>query len=69
MYFSIGLVTIPTTVLTYMIIKYFAVENSVYLLIILYYLYFFSTIFLWVAGATDPGILERNYVSYMGKIF
>ena len=62
MFFSISLATMPTALLTFILIK--TVEMSIYIPIILlmYYFYFFSSIFLFIAGATDPGILERNLV-------
>jgi hypothetical protein len=62
MIFSIILVSLPTGTLTYLMIKNLELAVYIPLLFAMYYFYLFSTIFLFVAGASDPGIFERNYV-------
>jgi palmitoyltransferase ZDHHC9/14/18 len=61
MIYSILLVTLPTSVLTFIILKTLTVAGYITNIFILYYFYLFGTIFLVVAGSTDPGIFERNF--------
>jgi hypothetical protein len=68
MLFSVILVTIPTVLLNYILIRTLDMQVYIPLIIILYYFYLFSTIFLCLAGTSDPGIFERNYVSNMNNL-
>jgi hypothetical protein len=63
MFFSITLITIPTVILTFIYVEALYPYQYIPIISIMYYLYFFSTIALFVAGASDPGIFERNNVS------
>jgi hypothetical protein len=63
MFFSIVLVTIPAITMNIVMIKNLDMEVFTPLLIILIYFYFFSVGILFLAGITDPGIMERNLVN------
>jgi hypothetical protein len=59
MFVSFILFTIPTVFLNYLIINNIE-KISMIAFMVLYYLYLSCTIFLILAGTSDPGIFERN---------
>ena len=62
MFFSILLVILPTIGMNIVLVNTLKVEVYTPMLLLLYYLFLFSTVVLFLAGATDPGIMERNLV-------
>jgi hypothetical protein len=69
MLFSVVLVTLPTLTMNIVMVKTLDMEAFTPLLILLYYFYFFSAGILFLAGITDPGIMERNLVKNRIKIY
>ena len=63
MIFSIILISVPTAILTFVFMNSFDIIGSPICVIMMYYFYLFSTVFLFIAGSTDPGIFERKYVN------
>ena len=60
-FFIFALIPGSPALLTYLIINNIQKISPIPIMI-LYYLYLASTIFLILAGTTDPGIFERRYV-------
>ena len=63
MIYSIILITIPTSIVSFLISKAMGTEKLIILNIVLYYFYLIGSAFLIMAGTTDPGIFERQEVN------